>query len=158
MSVRLRRLQADYESVRRLVRRHPRIEIEGVSGMPPDKYRFRLSVRSLVREGTDTRVLDTHRVELNLPGTYPRDPPNCRMLTPVFHPNIAPHAICVGDLWTAAESLVSLIQRIGEMLAFQSYNVKSPLNGEAALWVKEHLDRLPVDPDEFFMELDADGN
>jgi LSD1 subclass zinc finger protein len=35
--------------------------------------------------------------------------------------------------------------RIGEMIAYQSYNVKSPLNGEAARWVSEHLDSLPLD-------------
>jgi predicted Zn finger-like uncharacterized protein len=67
------------------------------------------------------------------------------MLSPVFHPNIAPHAICVGDHWGAGESLESIIIRIGEMLAYQSYNVKSPLNGEAARWVEENKHRVPLD-------------
>jgi predicted Zn finger-like uncharacterized protein len=67
------------------------------------------------------------------------------MLSPVFHPNIAPHAICVGDHWGAGESLQSIVARIGEMLAYQSYNVKSPLNGEAARWVEENKHRLPLD-------------
>jgi hypothetical protein len=31
------------------------------------------------------------------------------------------------------------------MIAFQSYNVKSPLNGDAARWTIEHLDQLPLD-------------
>jgi hypothetical protein len=39
------------------------------------------------------------------------------------------------------------------MLAFQSYNIKSPLNGRAARWVDEHRDRLPIDPQEFFVDL-----
>lgn len=78
--------------------------------------------------------------------SYPRMPPQCRMLSPVFHPNIAPHAICVGDHWGAGESLESIVIRIGEMLAYQSYNVKSPLNGEAARWVEENKHRLPLDP------------
>ena len=59
------------------------------------------------------------------------------MLTPIFHPNIAPHAICIGDHWSAGEPLASIMARIGEMIAYQSYNTKSPLNGEAARWVKE---------------------
>ena len=63
----------------------------------------------------------------------------------MFHPNIAPHAICVGDHWGAGESLESIIIRIGEMLAYQSYNVKSPLNGEAARWVEENKHRVPLD-------------
>jgi hypothetical protein len=78
-----------------------------------------------------------------------------RMLTPVFHPNIAPHAVCIGDHWTAGEAIDHLIQRVGEILAYQSYNTKSPLNGRAAQWVDEHRDRLPVDPDEFFHDLSA---
>ena len=55
------------------------------------------------------------------------------------------HAICVGDHWSAGESLESIAIRIGEMLAYQVYNVKSPLNGEAARWVEEHEDELPLD-------------
>ena len=40
------------------------------------------------------------------------------------------------------------------MLAFQSYNIKSPLNGEAAQWAAEHLQELPTDKREFFLDLD----
>src|SRR6516225_2889830 len=64
----------------------------------------------------------------------------CRFLTPIFHPNIAPHAIGIGDHWSPGEPLWSIVARIGEMIAYQSYNTKSPLNGEAARWVVEHLD------------------
>ena len=46
-----------------------------------------------------------------------------------------------------------MIQRVGEMLAFQSYNIKSPLNGRAAQWVEEHLGELPVDKGELFVYL-----
>lgn len=151
--VRLRRLRSDYDAVRRLVRLHPRIAIEGVSGNPPDRYRFVLRVRSLRQKGEDVELVDRHRIEVRLPLGYPRDPPVCRMLTPVFHPNIAPHVVCVGDHWTAAESLDALVQRVGEMLAFQSYNIKSPLNGQAARWVEENVGRLPVDRTEFFVDL-----
>jgi len=141
--------------VRRLARIHPRIEVEGVSGNPPDLYRIILEVRSLREEGNGIVVADRHRLEVALPGGYPRDAPFCRMLTPVFHPNIAPHAVCIGDHWSAGESLDLMIQRVGEMLAFQSYNVKSPLNGLAARWVEENLDRLPVDDREFFLDLSS---
>jgi ubiquitin-protein ligase len=96
-----------------------------------------------------------HRLEITLPSGYPRDAPLFRMLTPVFHPNIAPHAVCIADHWTAGQSLDALIQRVGEMLAFQSYNTKSPLNGLAAQWVEENIARLPVEAEEFFLDLDA---
>jgi len=155
MSVRLRRLQSDYEAVRRLARNHPRIVVEGVSGNPPEKYRLLLSVRSLREKAGHIVIAKRHRLEVTLPQGYPRDAPLCRMLTPVFHPNIAPHGVCIGDHWTAAESLALMIQRVGEMLAFQSYNVKSPLNGRAAQWVEENLRRLPLETEEFFVDLEA---
>jgi hypothetical protein len=41
------------------------------------------------------------------------------------------------------------------MLAYQSYNVKSPLNGRAARWAEENIGRLPLDREEFFLDLSA---
>jgi ubiquitin-protein ligase len=153
MSLRLKRLQSDYEAVKRLARLHPRIEVEGVSGNPPDRYRLKLTVRSLREKAGTVITAKNHRLEVTLPQGYPRDAPLCRMLTPVFHPNIAPHAVCIGDHWSAAESLDAMIQRVGEMLAFQSYNVKSPLNGRAARWVEQNPDRVPLEIDEFYVDL-----
>ena len=95
-------------------------------------------------------------VEITLPRNYPRTPPLCRMLTPVFHPNIAPHAICVGDHWSAGEPLQSIVIRIGEMLAYQTYNTKSPLNGDAAKWVQENADELPLDDVSLLVEESAE--
>ncbi len=150
--VRLRRLQSDFEAVRRLIHQHPRIRIEGVAGNPPNIYRLFLSVQSLRQSGEHVMAAGEHRLEIRLPLGYPRDPPVCRMLTPVFHPNIAPHAVCIGDHWAAAESIDRLIMRVCEMLAFQSYNTKSPLNGEAARWVDEHPEQLPTDRSTFFYD------
>ena len=155
--VRLRRLKSDYEAIRRLVHHHPYIAIEGVSGSPPDRYILLLNVRSLREQGEEIVYRNQHKLEIRLPAGYPRDAPMCRMLTPVFHPNIAPHAVCIGDHWSAAESLDLMIQRVGEMLAFQSYNVKSPLNGAAARWVEENEDKLPTQREEFFIDMTVAG-
>jgi hypothetical protein len=46
------------------------------------------------------------------------------LITPVFHSNIDPQKICIGDHWSAGQSLAQLIARIGEMICYQSYNVK----------------------------------
>jgi hypothetical protein len=154
-TVRLRRLKADHEAMRRLAQLHPKIEIEGVFGNPPERYRLVLKVKSLREHGEALETATEHRLEVTMPMGYPRDAPLFRMLTPVFHPNIAPHAVCIGDDWTAGEPLDHLIQRVGEILAYQSYNTKSPLNGRAAQWVDENRDRLPIDPEEFFVDLSA---
>lgn len=146
MSVRLKRLHADAEMVRTRFAAHPRIRIVEALGDPPERYRFEFNVGGLVMQRDGVARKDTHLVEVFLTLSYPRQAPQCRMLTPVFHPNIAPHAICIGDHWSAGQPLASIITRIGEMLAFQSYNVKSPLNGAAARWAEEHAAELPVDP------------
>jgi predicted metal-dependent HD superfamily phosphohydrolase len=48
------------------------------------------------------------------------------------------------------ETLADLVVRVGQMIAFQKHNVKSPLNGEAAVWVEQNLSRLPVDPSDLY--------
>jgi ubiquitin-protein ligase len=145
-SVRLRRLQADYQKVQDFVRRHPRLQLIQTEGDPPERYQLQYQIRGLRQKDDRLVEVNTHLVEIALPRNYPRVPPQCRMLTPIFHPNIAPHAICIGDHWSAGESLSSIVARIGELIAYQSYNTKSPLNGEAARWTSENLDRLPLDP------------
>jgi predicted Zn finger-like uncharacterized protein len=144
-TVRLRRLTSDSAKLQEYVRRHPRVRLIQMEGDPPERYQIEYRINSLRMVDGELRPVQSHLVEVTLPLNYPRTPPQCRMLSPVFHPNIAPHAICVGDHWGAGESLESIIIRIGEMLAYQSYNVKSPLNGEAARWVEENKDRIPLD-------------
>lgn len=144
-TVRLRRLHADYLKLQDYVRRHPRVQLVQHDGDPPERYQLRYAITSLRQKDDELLHVSDHLVEIALPLNYPRTPPQCRMLTPIFHPNIAPHAVCIGDHWSAGESLASIVARIGEMIAYQSYNTKSPLNGEAARWVADHIDELPLD-------------
>lgn len=144
-TIRLRRLAADFQKLSDYIDRHPRLVLLAADGDPPERYEIEYRIRSLRQTGDDLKEVGVHKVEIVLPRDYPRTAPQCRMLTPVFHPNIAPHAICVGDHWSAGEPIWSIVARIGEMLAFQSYNVKSPLNGEAARWAEQNQDDLPLD-------------
>ena len=155
-TVRLKRLHADYEKMQDYVNRHPRLQLIQAEGTPPERYQLEYRIRSLRQTDDDLSMVKSHMVEIALPLNYPRMPPQCRMLTPIFHPNIAPHAICIGDHWSPGEPLWSIVARIGEMIAYQSYNTKSPLNGEAARWVDQHIDELPLDP--VSMMPDDDGS
>jgi len=145
MNMRLKRLQADYERIRLAFGERSPIQIKAVYGNPPEKYHMVYRVKGLALQGGKVAAKSEHQVEINLTAGYPRQAPQCRMLTPVFHPNIAPHAICIGDHWAAAESLADLIVRIGEMISYQSYNTKSPLNGDAARYADTHAKEFPVD-------------
>jgi ubiquitin-protein ligase len=123
-------------------------------GTPPDKYLFAFQVEGLVPVGEEScQPGAVHQAEIFLPLEYPRRPPFCRMVTPVFHPNIDPQKICIGDQWSAGQSLAHLIVRIGEMLCYQSYNLKSPLNAVAAAWAEQNLARLPLQRDDLSVGL-----
>ena len=144
---RIRRLKLDHEQLLKRLAGWPLIRIAGTAGMPPEIYRFQYFLRGLY-VAADGSILERneHLLEVNLSLGYPRRAPQCRMLTPVFHPNFDDSSVCIGDFWAASESLDDLIIRIGRMIAYQEYNTKSPLNGLAAKWAAQNVQLLPVDP------------
>src|SRR5437870_4762019 len=145
-SPRTRRLLLDEQMLHDLLRNWPLIQITGKAGIPPEIYRYTYNIRCLyVAPSGEILERDVHLLEVNLTLGYPRRAPQCRMLTPVFHPNFDESTICIGDFWAASEGLDDLIIRIGRMIAYQEYNTKSPLNGLAARWAAENATLLPVD-------------
>jgi len=146
-SPRIRRLMLDATMLESLLKEWPLIQITGKAGMPPEIYRFTYNIKGLHVAGSgEILERDTHVLEVNLTLGYPRRAPQCRMLTPVFHPNFDNSMVCIGDFWAASEGLDDLIIRIGRMIAYQEYNTKSPLNGLAAKWAAQNTDLLPIDP------------
>jgi ubiquitin-protein ligase len=145
-SPRTRRLVVDAESIRKRLAGWPLIEISGTAGIPPEIYRFTYRIKGLFVDPTGNILeRDTHLLEVNLSLGYPRRAPQCRMLTPVFHPNFDDSSVCIGDFWAASEGLDDLVIRIGRMIAYQEYNTKSPLNGLAAKWAAQNTHLLPID-------------
>ena len=145
-SPRTRRLTIDYERLSKRFADWPVIQMSGSAGLPPEVYQFRYSLKGLFVDGAgDILERDSHVLEVNLSLEYPRRAPQCRMLTPVFHPNFDDASVCIGDFWAASEGLDDLIIRIGRMIAYQEYNTRSPLNGLAAKWAAEHSNQLPID-------------
>jgi ubiquitin-protein ligase len=147
LSPRIRRLKLDHDQLQQRLTGWPLIRIAGTAGLPPEIYRFQYLIRGLY-VAADGAILERgeHLLEVNLSLGYPRRAPQCRMLTPVFHPNFDESSVCIGDFWAASESLDDLIIRIGRMIAYQEYNTKSPLNGLAAKWAAQNSHLLPVDP------------
>lgn len=147
IGLRGRRLMADEAAMRATFANGPIVRIVETQGSPPERYVLEIAVRSFVAgsERGEPRSGDLHRVEVQLTNDYPRVGPRCRMLTPTFHPNIDASAICIGDHWAAGERLTDLVIRIAEMLAFQAYNIRSPLNAVAAMWADLNPAALPTD-------------
>lgn len=145
-SPRTRRLILDHQTLMDRIANWPLIRISGTAGIPPEVYRFTYHVRGLyVAASGEILERDTHELQVNLSLGYPRRAPQCRMITPIFHPNFDDSVVCTGDFWAASEGLDDLVIRIGRMIAYQEYNTKSPLNGLAAKWAAQHTGMLPID-------------
>jgi ubiquitin-protein ligase len=145
-SPRTRRLLLDHEMLSSRLANWPVIQITGTAGMPPEIYRIAYHLKGLY-VAVNGQILErlAHVMEINLSLGYPRRAPQCRMLTPVFHPNFDDAQVCIGDFWAASEGLDDLVVRIGRMICYQEYNTKSPLNGLAAKWVEQNAALLPID-------------
>lgn len=145
-SPRIRRLMQDFERISTRFRSWPLILVEVIAGRPPDTYRVHYRIKGLYAT-PDGNLMERneHVVEIKLGLQYPRRPPQCKLLTPLFHPNFNNSEVCAQDNYAASEGLDDLIVRIGRMVAYQEYNTKSPLNGIAAKWAEEHAASLPVD-------------
>jgi len=146
LSPRIRRLKLDHDQLQQRFAGWPIIQITGTAGLPPEVYRFVYHIQGLfVAANGEIQERAQHHLEVNLSLGYPRRAPQCRMLTPVFHPNFDEASVCIGDFWAASEGLDDLIIRIGRMISYQEYNTKSPLNGLAAKWAEQHANLFPVD-------------
>jgi ubiquitin-protein ligase len=145
-SPRTRRLKIDYDLLQTRFKDWPVIQITATAGIPPELYRITYQLKGLyITPAGEILDRNTHVLEISLSLEYPRRAPQCRMLTPVFHPNFDDATVCIGDFWAASEGLDDLVIRIGRMIAYQEYNTRSPLNGLAAKWAGEHPTVLPVD-------------
>jgi len=145
MSKREQRLQADHALMMQEFSSHRYIAVVGTSGTPPDRYEIEYRLNGLEKAGDDVCIRQVHRMEAVLSKNYPAEAPQCRMLTPVFHPNMADDMIFITDYWMSVGSLCALIVRIGEMIAYQRYDIGSALNSNAARWAARNRDRLPAD-------------
>jgi len=136
----------DHDRLQRRFGTWPLMRIVEATGSLPERYRIEFRIKGLEISGANAiRERDHHAVEINLSLNYPRRMPQCKILTPIFHPNFDQTTICIGDFWAASEGLDDLVVRIARMIAYQEYNIKSPLNGLAAKWAAQHQALLPVD-------------
>jgi len=158
MNARLRRLYADYQQLRNDFTGHPYVDIRPLYGNPPEAYEVVYHVRGLALDQRTNRpvVRTEHRVKIYLHRDYPRQKPKCVLETPIFHPNFGSY-ICIDDYWAAGETLSDVIVQIGQMIQYQSYNPKSPLNPVAARWGMQNEHLFPIGKAELYQpDIDID--
>jgi ubiquitin-protein ligase len=158
MTARLRRLYADWQQIRDEFAGHPFVKVTPLSGNPPEAYRIEYHLKGLELDPAVNRPRERmqHVAEIYLHQGYPREKPKCVMLTPNFHPNIGSY-ICIDDYWAAGETVADVIIQIGQMIQYQSYNPKSPLNAVAARWAQENERLFPIGTADLYQpEIDVD--
>jgi ubiquitin-protein ligase/DNA-directed RNA polymerase subunit RPC12/RpoP len=147
-SPRVRRLESDHQKIMSRFAAWPRIEIILADGQPPDRYQIQYNIKGLdvsadgQRPGKERNM---HILDIFLGLEYPRRAPQLKLLTPIFHPNFINRDVCAQDIYAASEGLDDLIVRVGRMIAYQEYNIRSPLNALAAQWAAENSPKLPLD-------------
>jgi len=147
LNPRLKRLENEYRELRAVFDADPLVEIVAIGPVPSEKYRIVYKVPSLRLNSKSQPIrVDATVVEVELPQGYPKVPPVARTIAGdvVFHPNFNSTKICLSDHWAPATQLVDLIKEIGEMLQWQKFNIRAPLNAQAAQWSQEHQNEIPL--------------
>lgn len=149
MSVREDRLRAEHNAMKKFRSRVVTWETIGNSN-PPDVYHFTYNLKSIIsiRNG-DPQYHKGFKIEVRFPPDYPRKSPEVRLISKPwpFHPNIwvQDGRFCLEGTqhWIPGIGvpLESICQMVGEIIAFQEVNLKSPANGDSALrdWVVKNL-------------------
>ena len=149
MSARLRRLMSDYEKLTQEFTGHKYIKVEPMGGNPPERYLITYNnIKGLKWDNAKKCPVETnfHQAEIYLHKNYPREKPQCTLRTEIFHPNFRSKGpICISDHWAAGESLVDVVIQIGQMIQYQNFNPKSPLDAVAARWSRENAHLFPID-------------
>lgn len=148
MNPRMRRLSVDAEVMRTEFAGHPHITVVPEGWEPYERYTVHYGLRGVVLSPPgQPSWSEAHTASIVLPAAYPRQKPFCTMQTPIFHPNfgaIQGEEICLGDYWTPAQTLPDIVVKIGQMIQYQVYNVRSPLNAVAARWTAGNEALFPV--------------
>jgi ubiquitin-protein ligase len=148
-SPRIRRLRNDFTALDRL-RSESSVFLFQSTGNPPHQYQITYKGKGLWRDRGKVKVIHTHRVEIKLGASYPRTIPEIRWLTPIYHPNISEIGmVCLGGYgthWVPSVQLDELCTMLWDMARYHNYDIRSPYNRDAALWVANQTSILfPTD-------------
>lgn len=160
MNPRLSRLSCDYKELQELEARSPLVRIERTEGQPPFLYYVTLNCKGVTRvtEGGEPVYSRSHELLIELHDDYPRKAPHVRMLTPVYHPNIAQSGtVCIGDVgdhgYAPSMGLDDLVVRVVQMIRYENFNLSSVFNSLAQDWARDHLRLFPLDTSRILNEL-----
>ncbi|NCQ69034.1 MAG: hypothetical protein GPJ27_22695 [Microcystis aeruginosa L111-01] len=150
MGVRETRLTNDLRQVSELIANSGgSLKLISKTGNPPYEYVIEYRCKGIETvNGNNPVYRNTHQVKIILGTNYPREKPDAKFLTSIFHPNVFSNQnVCLGNYWTPGETVTELILRIGKIIQYSKdvLNLKSPANGTAKTWASNNMSRFPVD-------------
>jgi ubiquitin-protein ligase len=145
----MRRLKNDLAALERLQSESTVFRFKA-HGDPPQRYLIIMKGKSLWRNRGQVVAHFSHQIEIKLGASYPRTVPEIRWITPIYHPNISEIGmVCLGGYgthWVPSIQLDELCNMLWDMARYHNYDIRSPYNREAALWVATQTSFLfPVD-------------
>jgi ubiquitin-protein ligase len=118
----------------------------------PEAYRITYKVNSITGLDADRQPIygDTHIADIIFPLNYPIEPPQLKMQTKAWHPNIKSEGKFEGRIcgnikdFGRGYDLYQLVMRIGEILQYKNYHATNvapyPEDIKAAAWVLEYAE------------------
>jgi hypothetical protein len=85
-------------------------------------------------------------VHIWLPPGYPHEAPVVRPVEALFHPNVTMDGIGVNPAWEPTRTLAQLVQQVGAVLAYHTYDPWNVWNPAAMDWASANAAYLPTDP------------
>lgn len=149
----LTRLRNEHARLLKLQQSSSMISIS-THGEPPTRYEIRLTCEGLRWTPAGIERCSYHEFDLLIDSNFPAMPPQIVWRTPIFHPNIRPPNICIGDYWFAGSGIDEICVAVAEMVQYKTFNIYDPLNPEAAAWVSAMsgdggVMPFPIDPRPF---------
>ena len=151
-SERHERLVAELEAMRALKKATSILDFE-FTGEPPDRYSITLRGKGVSRDtspSADVEFVNLHKIDVRLPYSFPRRPPDIRWITPIFHPNISFSGFInlkdVGLPWDKDLGLDVVCERLWDVARLQYMDLKKATNYAAKNWFEDESTlQLPVD-------------
>ncbi|MDP6554783.1 MAG: ubiquitin-conjugating enzyme E2 [Pirellulaceae bacterium] len=146
------RLAAELEAMRALKKATSILDFE-FTGDPPDRYSITLRGKGISRDTSpraDVEFVKFHKIDVRLPFSFPRRPPDIRWITPIFHPNISFSGFInlkdVGLPWDQDLGLDVVCERLWDVARLQYMDLSKATNYAAKNWFDDESTlQLPVD-------------
>jgi hypothetical protein len=153
------RMESEWRHLQRAFAYHPLVHVAPLHGEPPIAYQIDYQVRTLVvsEESGQLEYAAQCAVELWLPADFPRGALIVKPIQPIFHPNVDAEEVQLIPPWRPDDTLIDIVQRVGQLLAWRSQDPSNIWNPVAMDWLTANSAYVPTDPNADFA-VDAGGS